>query len=187
MFLFPVGKKDYLSFPDNSAHYSVPMWWLAAKLHKSHNPTSAKIIGCTHKWQTDGTQYIHVTPEGENNKHAGNAHTAFACCLTQKACVVPFTIKAIHGRHSKAELEAFCEKALNSWKRIPAVEQCGHVRQSYSSLCLRKETVHNLVHCATITNSFYQGESRWLRAIIWTKHSQLRSHQPRRVFIQRNM
>lgn len=166
MFRFPVGKKDYLSFPDNSAHYSVPMWWLAAKLHKSHNPTSAKIIGCAHKWLTDGTQYIHGTPEGENNKHAGNAPTAFACCLTQKARVVLFTIKAVHGRHGKAELEAFCEKALKSWKRIPAVELRGRVRQSYSSLCLRKETVHNLAHWATITNSFRQGESRWLGAII---------------------
>lgn len=65
MFLFPAGKKDYLSFQDNSAHYSEPMRWLAAKLHKSHNPTSAKIIGCTLKWLTDRTKYIHVTLERE--------------------------------------------------------------------------------------------------------------------------
>lgn len=116
MFLFPVEKKDYLSFQDNSAHYSEPMRWLAAKLHKSHNPTSAKIIGCTLKWLTDRTKYIHVTLERvKNSMHMGNTYsTLFAYCLTQAASVFLVTIITVHGHHCRVELEAFCEKALDS-------------------------------------------------------------------------
>lgn len=85
----PVGEKDYLSFQDNSAHYSGPIQ-LAAKLHKPHNSTSAKKqnTGCRPNAVINRTQYIHVTPEAHTQMCKTPSVWIFSHCFTQEASPV---------------------------------------------------------------------------------------------------
>lgn len=115
-------KKKYLSFQDNSACYLESIQQLAAKLHKSHNPTSAKIqnTGCRPKSLRDSTQYILYmkTLWKSEKQHTHTVHVLlvlhFSHCFTQERNQFPVIPITSHGHHNKKELEAFSEAFNNS-------------------------------------------------------------------------